>query len=177
MCIRVSIVSLYAVHISIGVSLSPTALNASDRVSEGGTWDILHILNMECCSSEPAYQAHGLTPGEVGFFHSNFSCRSNTGQNQWILEYMNSNCSRLGEVPSFRFVVCGKIVCQKLWLSILNVSHSRFYRVRSLYLDGMVCLETSQLKSTLSLKSHEAVAWLGNYFERQAMYLLLYSIL
>ena len=40
-----------------------------------------------------------------------------------------------------------------------------------------MCLETSQLKRTLSVKSHEAVAWLGNYFDRQAKYfnIILYS--
>ena len=130
------------------------------------SWDVLRVVDMNCCSTEQAQQAHLITPGEIGFFHKNFNSRSHLSQNQWIIDYMNSNCSRHCDVPSFNFIVCGKPVCQKLWLSILNVSLSRFYRLRSLYLDGKVCLEVSQLKRSVSVKSNEAIAWMGNYFDR-----------
>ena len=127
---------------------------------------------MQCCSAEPASIKHSLLPGEIGFFNANhsFNSRSHNSQNQWILEYLNSNCSRHGESPSFNFVICGKSVCQQLWLLILNVSQARFYRVRSLYLEGKVCLEMSQQKKKMSVKSNEAIAWMGNYFDRYYSY-------
>ena len=56
-------------------------------------------------------------------------------------------------------------MCQQFWLLILNVSQARFYRVQSLYLEGKVCLEMSQQKK-MSLKSSEAIAWMGNYIDR-----------
>lgn len=64
-------------------------------------------------------------------------------------------------------MVCGKQVCKKLWLSILNISQARYYRVRVAYLEGKVTLEDShrQVKKQ-SHKSYEAVAWMGNYFDR-----------
>lgn len=132
----------------------------------GGPWDLLCVMRMQCCSAESASSVHNLLPGEIGFFNANFNSRSHHSQNQWMLEYLNSNCSRHSESPSFSFIVCGKPVCQQLWLSVLNVSQARFYRIRSLYLEGKVCLEMSQQKRKMSVKSNEAVAWMGNYFDR-----------
>ena len=37
--------------------------------------------------------------------------------------------------------------------------------IRSLYLEGKVCLEMSQQKRKMNVKSNEAVAWMGNYFD------------
>ena len=132
-------------------------------------WDLLSILRIQCCSADPASIAHSLLPGEIGFANANFNSRSHNSQNQWMLEYLNSNCSRHGDSPSFHFVICGKSVCQQLWLLTLNVSQARFYRIRSLYLEGKVCLEMSQQKKKLSVKSNEAIAWMGNYFDRYSI--------
>ena len=135
-------------------------------VSGGPSWDLLRTMRMQCCSAECASIQHSLLPGEIVFFNSNFNSRSHISQNQWMLDYLNSNCSRLSESPSFYFIICGKPVCQQLWLSTLNVSPARFYRIRSLFLEGKVHLEMSKEKGKLTVKSHEAVAWMGNYFER-----------
>ena len=76
--------------------------------------------NVSSWVSESATKIHNLLPGEVQFFHSHFNSRSHQSQNQWLLEYLNSNCSRLSSHHSYH--ICGKPVCQKLWLSILNLS-------------------------------------------------------
>ena len=134
-----------------------------------GRWDILTILSFNGCSDECATSIHHLSAGEVSFFHRNFSLRSVQGQNQWLLEYFNANCSRHHSEATYTFVVCGKQVCKKLWLTILNVSQARYYRVRSAYLKGKVSLEDSHMHQQIkkqSHKSYEAVAWMGNYFDR-----------
>ena len=128
-------------------------------------WDILNVLKLKGCAEECATTLHQLAPGEIVFFHSNFSLRSQHGQNQWLLEYLNSNCSRHSADPVFTFVVCGRSVCRKVWLAVLGVSQARFYRIRAMYLEGKVTLDSVSTKK-LSLKSNEAVAWMKNYFDR-----------
>ena len=141
--------------------------NAISKNSE--QWDILTILNFNGCSDECATAIHHLSIGEISFFHRNFSLRSVQGQNQWLLEYFNANCSRHHSEATYTYVVCGKQVCKKLWLSILNMSQARYYRVRTAYLEGKVTLEDShQQVKKQSHKSYEAVAWMGNYFDRYA---------
>lgn len=78
------------------------------------------------------------------FFHTNFSLRSIQGQNQWLLEYFNANCSQHQCETTYTYVVCEKSVCKKLWLSILNVSQARYYRVCTAYLGGKVTLKDSR---------------------------------
>ena len=128
-----------------------------------GNWDIVQIMFLHGCSESCATKIHNLLPGEVQFFHSHFNSRSHLSQNQWLLEYFNSNCSRLSSHHSYN--ICGKPVCQKLWLSILNLSPTRYYRIHSLFIEGKVMLDVSHSRK-ISLKSNEAVAWMSNYFER-----------
>ena len=128
-------------------------------------WDILHVLRLKGCAAECATKIHQLAPGEIAFFHSNFSLRSQQGQNEWLLEYLNSNCSRHTADPKFTYIVCGRAVCRTVWLAVLGVSQARFYRMRALYLEGKVTIEHASTKK-MSLKSNEAVAWMKNYFDR-----------
>jgi hypothetical protein len=128
-------------------------------------WDILSVIGLKGCAEECAMTVHQLPPGDIAFLHSNFSVRSQHAQNQWLLEYLNSNCSRQSNDPKFTFVVCGRTVCRAVWLAVLGVSQARFYRVRALYLEGKVTLDHDHAKK-LSLKSNEAVAWMKNYFDR-----------
>ena len=128
-------------------------------------WDILNVIRLKGCAEECATRVHQLPPGDIAFLHRNFSVRSQHAQNQWLLEYLNSNCSRQSSKPKFTFVVCGRMVCRVVWLAVLGVSQARFYRVRALYLEGKVTLDHDHTKK-LRIKSNEAVAWMKNYFDR-----------
>ena len=128
--------------------------------------NFLDVISINGCSPECAVQVHSLLPGEIVFFHNNFNSRLHSSQNQWILEFLTSNCSRCSDTPTFNFMVCGKKVCRKLWMSVLGVSQARFYRIRSLYLEGKVTVEIYYNRRKMSVKSNEAVAWMGNYFDR-----------
>ena len=119
---------------------------------------------MKGCSEGCATSIHSLLTEEILFFHGNFSARALHQQNQWLLEYLNSNSSR--DEMMFSFVVCGKIVCLPLWLAILGVSQRRFYRLRAEFLAGKVSLEKPQSLQKLSKTSNAAIGWMENYFKR-----------
>ena len=129
----------------------------------GGCWDILQILSLNGCSTNCATSIHNLQPGEIQFFRRHFTSRSHNSQNQWLLEYFNSNCSR-NEI-THNYIICGKPVCQTVWLSVLGLSTARYYRIHAMYMEGKVMVETAHHRK-LSLKSNKAIAWMGTYFER-----------
>ena len=110
-------------------------------------WDILNVLRLKGCTEECATKIHHISPGEIAFFHSNLLLRSQQGQNEWLLEYLNSNCSRHTADPKFTYVICGRAVCRTVWLAVLGVSQARFYRMRALYLEGKVTTEPKRWTS------------------------------
>lgn len=129
------------------------------------TWDILHVLSLNGCSPSCASCVHNLQPGDIQFFHIHFNSCCHSSQNQWLLEYFNANCSRHSQRDLHNYIICGKPVCQKVWLSVLGLSSTRYYRIHSLYMEGKVMMESPHHRN-ISLKSNEAVGWMGNYFER-----------
>lgn len=138
--------------------------SVTPSTAENTQWDLLSILAMKGCSEGCATSVHSLQPGEILFFHGNFSARTIHQQNQWLLEYLNSNGSH--EDMRFSFVVCGKLVCLPLWLSILGVSQRRFYRLRGEFMAGKVTLEKLPSLQKLSKTSNAAIGWMENYFTR-----------
>ena len=128
-------------------------------------WDLLSIFEVKGCSERPCANAvHQLTPGDVVFYHDNYSKRSQLQQRQWLFEFLSSNCSRAENV--FNFVVCGKSVCQDIWLQVLGITSSKFSKIKSEFLRGKVSTEKSAPLRKPKLSTCEAVAWMGNYFER-----------
>lgn len=138
--------------------------SVTPSIAENTQWDLLAILAMKGCSEGCATSVHSLQPGEILFFHGNFSARTIHQQSQWLLEYLNSNGSRVD--MRFSFVVCGKLVCLPLWLAILGVSQRRFYRLRGEFLAGKVTLEKAPSLQKLSKTSNAAIGWMENYFTR-----------
>ena len=137
----------------------------TDPVGSCKSWDILHVLSLDGCNPSCTTHVHNLQPGEIQFFHTHFASRCHSSQNQWLLEYFNSNCSRDSHSKAHSYIICGKPVCQKVWLSVLGLSLTRYYRIHSLYMEGKVMVETPHHRN-MAQKSSEAVAWMGNYFEK-----------
>lgn len=105
-------------------------------------WDLLNILSMNGCSEKCATSVHSLGTEEILFFHGNFHSRTLHQQNQWLLEYLNSNGSH--DDTKFSFVVCGKNVCLPLRLAIVGI-----------YLrDVSIDLELSLLLARCLLRNH-----------------------
>ena len=128
-------------------------------------WDLLNIFEVRGCSEGPcAVAVHQLTPGDVLFYHENYSMRDQLQQRQWLFEFLSSNYSRAEKV--FNFVVCGKSVCQDIWLQVLGIASSKFSKVRSEFLRGKVSAEKPVPSRKPRLSTCEAIGWMGNYFER-----------
>jgi hypothetical protein len=62
------------------------------------------------------------------------------------------------------FSVCGKNVCLPIWLSVLDLSRSRFYEVRQSFLQGALFIERISSPTAHQCKSFEAIAWMQQYF-------------
>ena len=131
--------------------------------ARAGRFDIVQVMSFHGCSESCTTKIHNLLPGEVQFFNSHFNSRSHQCQNQWLLEFLNSNCSRFGSHHNYH--ICDKPVCKKLWLAALSLSPSRYYRIHAQFIEGKIMLDVSHSRK-MSLKSNEAVAWMSNYFER-----------
>lgn len=132
--------------------------------AENDQWNIQSILTFRGCADCCATAVHDLQQEEITFFRNNFSARTLKQQNQWLLEYLNSNGSRVN--VKVLFVVCGKKVCFSLWLAILGVSQTRYYRLRGAFLAGKVSLEKHTNLPKHSKESNEAIGWMENYFTR-----------
>ena len=85
-------------------------------------------------------------------------------------DYFATHCplTNFGEKDPSRltFVLCGREVCQSLWLATLSVSPSRFYEIRKEFMSGgqsQLCKKKSRSPSTKTL---QAIAWMTSYFER-----------
>ena len=137
-------------------------------------WDLLSVYNVKGCSELPCAAAvHQLTPGDVLFYHEHFSKRDHLQQKQWVLEFMSSNCSRQERV--FSFIVCGKTVCLDVWLRVLGISSTKFSKIKADFLKGKVSVQKPTPTRKPKLSTCQAVAWMGNYFERY-MNILIYLI-
>lgn len=126
---------------------------------------------MKGCSDVPcAVAVHQITPGDVLFYHENYSTRDQLQQRQWLLEFLSSNCCRAEKI--INFVVCGKSVCQDIWLQVLGIAPSKFSKVKSEFLRGKVSTEKYTPPRKPKLSTCEAIGWMGNYFERYEYYIL-----
>lgn len=123
------------------------------------------VFEVNGCSEVPcAVAVHQLTPGDVLFYHENYSTRDQLQQRQWLFEFLSSNCCRAEKTVNF--VVCGKSVCQDIWLKVLGIAPLKFSKVKSKFLRGKVSSEKPNPSRKPKLSTCEAIAWMGNYFER-----------
>lgn len=62
--------------------------------------------------------------------------------------------------------MCGKNVCLPIWLSVLDLSKSRYYEVRQSFLQGALFVERLSSPTAHQRKSFEAIAWMQQYFSQ-----------
>lgn len=133
-------------------------------------WQLTTILEMTGCAELCATKVHNLTEFDILRAHHYFDNKTLKEQNQWIIEYFTSHCpsSATGEndVKSITYVIQGRSVCMKVWLEVLSVSSSRFYRLRHDYAEyGGIGCDITNTRS-VSSKTLEATAWMEQYFHR-----------
>ena len=129
-------------------------------------WQLSMVMQIDGCSDNCMRKLHGLTEFDVLCAHSRFDAMSNQEQNKWILEYLITHCPIGYKDPKLvPFCVTGKSICLNVWLAVLPVSLSRYYRLRQDFLTYDLSIISDEKRSrSLSSKSMEAVAWMENYF-------------
>ena len=132
----------------------------------GSEWNLDRVLETNGCGDGCAVNKHGLRPIEVYAAYIHFKELSSSRQRQWILDYIHthSECSEDAAACHITYLISGKGVCFKVWLTSLDLSASRFYEIRSLYIKGIVTIERS-FKKDLPPKSKRAIEWMRGYFD------------
>lgn len=133
-------------------------------------WRLSSVLNLDGCTRNCAITAHMLNEHSILSAHSQFSNKSLQEQNVWVIEYFKSHCpfdvNGVRDFKSLEYTIHGRQVCLNIWLEVLSISHSRYYRLRADFVDnGGISLLPSQQKSPC-VKTSKAVAWMKQYFER-----------
>lgn len=132
-------------------------------------WNLFDVTEMDGCVKKCVRTVHGLSEYDILNAHGNFSSKTATQQRQWMFDYLTTHCPTgddgRKDLKSITFVLCGKTVCCSVWLAALSISSSRFYEVRKMFADG-TSVPTPKRPRSVSVKTHEAIAWMTNYFER-----------
>ena len=112
--------------------VSDTEPSPSHHLSE--KWNLFTVMNLNGCKECCAPTLHGLSEYDILIAHSNFVSMTNADQRVWIYDYFNSHCPNDDEGKKFpsgiQFFLCGRNVCQAVWLAALGISNSRFYDLR-----------------------------------------------
>ena len=90
----------------------------------------------ECCAS----RKHGVHATDVFVYHNHYSQLPKQARQQWLLDYFNMQSSKdvhTGESET-AYLVCGKHVCQSLWIATIGISQSFFYEMKKCFLQGQV---------------------------------------
>lgn len=121
-------------------------------------------MSVNGCNERCASTIHHLTESDIWLTYQRFSHLSSYQQRQWVLDCLHNNTSK-SDSETF-FFVCGKNVCLPVWLSVLDLSKSRFYDVRRSFLEGSFFVERLTSPTVHQPKSCEAIAWMQNYFSQ-----------
>lgn len=132
-------------------------------------WSLFKVMEMNGCASNCTSSVHGLTEYDILRAHSLFTSLNNAEQRRWVYDYFSNHCpndeSGTCDPSGLKFILCGKNVCQSLWLATLAISTSRFYDLRRLYLEDIGPPAKKKPRSC-SAKSYEAISWMTSYFDR-----------
>lgn len=136
-----------------------------------GNWSLSKVLGTAGCKENCATEVHGLTVLDILCAHSQFTSKSTQEQNEWILSYISSHspydANGIPDVKGVTFIIAGSNVCLDIWLSILSLSTSRYYRLRKEVIrNGGYTPPQLKRSRSVSSKTMLATAWMEQYFER-----------
>lgn len=104
-------------------------------------WDLFKVMEISGCAPNCTTSIHGLTEYDILRAHSMFASLNNAEQRRWSYDYFSNHCpndeSGTSDPSGLKFILCGKSVCQPLWLATLGMSTSRFYDLRRLFQEDM----------------------------------------
>lgn len=103
-------------------------------------WDLMSVWKMNGCGECCASVKHGVHATDVFIYHNHYSQLPKQARQQWLLDYFNMQSSKdikTGESET-AYLVCGKHVCQSLWIATIGISQSFFYEMKKCFLQGQV---------------------------------------
>ena len=102
-------------------------------------WSVSNVLNFNGCKEKRALKEHKLTEYDILSYHCAFDSKTSGDQNEWLIQYFAIHCPLTTDgskdIKNIVYIVKGKIVCFKLWLEVLSVGMSRFYRLRRQFVE------------------------------------------
>ena len=120
---------------------------------------------MNGCAVKCCINVHKVNALDILSYHSYFEQLSREARQKWLIQYFNNQSSKngLGEVE-INYYICGKEVCQPVWISTLGISVSTFYNARKKFLSGSLVVVHDTQRSP-RLRTNQAIAWMKNYFD------------
>ena len=154
--------------------IEPTPLLCSTPISEprepptkkkkvlcSSSLSSLDMLSSSCC--EKRCVAH-FTLAEIENAKERFSSRNQKEKNQFLDSFHVStgiDSSKMGIN-----ILEGKQLCTQAFVSILQISDKRYYRMRRVFLEGSVKYCRKQSVRSKTMKVLEAKAWMSRFFNQ-----------
>ena len=144
----------------------------ADSFDYKNRWQLFDVINSKSgCLEKCVTDIHCLNEYNILSAHDQFTSKSFSDQNLWIIQYFESHCpcSSNGDkdLKAISYIIQGKEICCNMWLEILGISQSRFYRLRNDFSTdgGIKYLSQSRCRSKRP-KTMQAIAWMDQYFQR-----------
>lgn len=140
----------------------------SNVVKDEIGWQLSKVMDLNGCQPRCATAVHGMCEYDILLAHSMFVSKEVSEQRMWLADYFATHCPNINgekDYKNMQYLLCGKVVCQNLWLAALSVSTSRFYDVRRNFLNGVPGRKEKQTKQ-LAPKSMKTIEWMRSYFDR-----------
>ena len=121
---------------------------------------------MNGCAPHCCQSVHNINILDIIKYHNYFEELSRQAKQKWLLDYFNTHSTVTAiynNESEISFFICGKQVCQTVWISTLGISTSNFYGIRKKFLTGCVSVIKDTQRSPLQ-RTSEAIAWMTNYF-------------
>ena len=120
-------------------------------------------MSISDCQESCASSVHHLTETDLWIANQRFKHLGHINQRMWVLDYLHTNTCR--DTKETTFYLCGKMVCFRVWLSVLGLSKSRFYEIKKAYSDGSLSIVKVSNPMLRRSKTYEAISWMRQYFE------------
>ena len=83
------------------------------------------------CSRQYCHNVHGVSVLDILTYNAYLNQLPKPARRKWLLDYITTHSSVSSEkLPEISFFVCGKAVCEVIWIATLGISSSFFYRIR-----------------------------------------------
>ena len=118
------------------------------------------VTHEECCSH--CCLSH-FTASEVNSTLEYFKSKSNAEQNQFLLDSFRV----ISNQESTNHIICGKSVCKKAYIRILEISEKRYKKFQKVFkMNPTIKIQRKPVVRSLSTKVIEAKTWMTRYFNR-----------